>query len=308
MDDEDEDEEDEDEEDEDEDEDEDNDDDDDDDDDDDKAEEDAMEDAIAAAEEEEGEEDDIQDRTIYETYVSKRIHAGAGKFKTPPIAHPSVLVETAALANIDGAFPDFPLKDSLGPVAEAGLLSDAQLESVVSACELHSCQIRGEVGYRAGFALGDGAGVGKGRQAAALILDSWLRGQFCKLMVDAPSLHFTSLHDTITGTDDRTNVHVSNQGRPRAIWFSCSADLYHDARRDLSDIGGSHIPMVPLGKLKYEPIAKSKAFAGGKGVLFCTYDSLIAKNKPPKAADQTSRFEQITEWFQRDFDGVSSTR
>jgi len=47
--------------------------------------------------------------------------------------------------------------------------------------------------------------VGKGRQAAGIILENYLHG------------------------------------RERALWFSVSADLVADARRDMEDIGGGRI-------------------------------------------------------------------
>ena len=49
----------------------------------------------------------------------------------------------------------------------------------------------------AGFFIGDGAGVGKGRQIAGIMLDNFARG------------------------------------RRRHIWMSTSSDLHHDAERDL---------------------------------------------------------------------------
>lgn len=82
---------------------------------------------------------------------------------------------------------------------EEGLLSDAQLESVVYA----SMKFNGKLltdGERRGFFLGDGAGVGKGRQIAALIKQHW------------------------------------EEGGTRALWISVSQDLRVDARRDLQDM------------------------------------------------------------------------
>ena len=68
-------------------------------------------------------------------------------------------------------------------------------------------------GARAGFFLGDGAGVGKGRQIAAMIKEEHARG----------------------GT--------------RTLWLSVSNDLRFDAERDLADVGASHIPVFP--KVRY---------------------------------------------------------
>jgi hypothetical protein len=69
-----------------------------------------------------------------------------------------------------------------------------------------------------GFFLGDGAGVGKGRQLAGMILENW------------------------------------SMGRRRHVWLSVSSDLYLDALRDLRDIGAGHIKAVALHKLPYKPI------------------------------------------------------
>lgn len=64
-------------------------------------------------------------------------------------------------------------------------------------------------GSRAGFFLGDGAGVGKGRQIAAMIKEEHKRG----------------------GT--------------RTLWLSVSNDLRFDAERDLADVGAAEIPVFP---------------------------------------------------------------
>lgn len=53
----------------------------------------------------------------------------------------------------------------------------------------------------AGFFIGDGAGVGKGRQIAGIMLDNFARG------------------------------------RRRHVWLSTSSDLHHDAERDLRSLG-----------------------------------------------------------------------
>ena len=65
-------------------------------------------------------------------------------------------------------------------------------------------------GERAGFFLGDGAGVGKGRQIAALIKE-----------------HFRSK--------------LGN----RALWVSVSNDLKYDAIRDLDDVDARNIAVYP---------------------------------------------------------------
>jgi hypothetical protein len=113
-------------------------------------------------------------------------------------------VETSLLTSVSIVPATVSLNGSLGRVVEAGLLSAPQVESVVCAVEAHAWRLAS--GARAGFVLGDGAGVGKGRQLAAIVLDNVARG------------------------------------RDRNIWFSTSADLRVDAMRDLRDLG-CHVPV-----------------------------------------------------------------
>ena len=150
------------------------------------------------------------------------------------VAHPTPLVQSAAMAAV--AHPK-PTHRPLLPerVVTEGLLSDAQIESVVLAGEAHDrhlsaryrigagwetvrrCDeddttadsvtedgevLSAQVRFRRGWMLGDGTGCGKGRQVAAVILDNRLRG------------------------------------RGRALWLSASANLLEDARRDWAALGG----------------------------------------------------------------------
>merc|ERR1739842_88987 len=78
-------------------------------------------------------------------------------------------------------------------------LSALQLESIVYASQAHEKMLMD--GNRAGFLIGDGAGVGKGRTVAGVIFENWLKG------------------------------------RKKHIWVSVSNDLKYDAERDLKDIG-----------------------------------------------------------------------
>lgn len=57
-------------------------------------------------------------------------------------------------------------------VIDEGLLSSLQLETVIYASQRH--QLFSPQGFRYGFLLGDGAGVGKGRQLAGIIAENWV--------------------------------------------------------------------------------------------------------------------------------------
>jgi hypothetical protein len=87
---------------------------------------------------------------------------------------------------------------------DEGVLSAAQLETVCYAGQAHGEFLPGsddEQGARCGFFLGDATGVGKGRQAAGILLDNFL------------------------------------QGRRRALWISENRSLFRDALRDWTALG-----------------------------------------------------------------------
>mmetsp|Transcript_7268 Transcript_7268/g.11437 ORF Transcript_7268/g.11437 Transcript_7268/m.11437 type:complete len:1695 (-) Transcript_7268:113-5197(-) len=145
--------------------------------------------------------------------------------------------------------------------------------------------------YRAGFLLGDGAGMGKGRTLAGFVVENIARG------------------------------------RTKHVWVSVSSDLYEDAKRDLSDLGLESYAennCFNLGKLPYGSLLpkgkgrgkKAKGKKGKKrkndevdgdpyaeGVMFSTYSTLVAK----KNAKDTRR-DQLIEWCGGDnpeeFDGL----
>ena len=173
-----------------------------------------------------------------------------------------------------------------------GLLSDAQLESVVLAGEAHSRHLAADyrigtdwetvqrcgedgdaddndahdsgsvtadgevlsapVRFRRGWMLGDGTGAGKGRQVAAMVLDNWLRG------------------------------------RKRALWLSQSDKLVEDARRDWTALGGADADVFPISNFRQGadiPLAE--------GILFATYATL----RSPARQGKQSRLDQIVEWL-----------
>ena len=62
-----------------------------------------------------------------------------------------------------------------GDIVESGKLSKLQLEGVLYSGQHHQL-VLGD-GRRAGFFIGDGAGVGKGRQIAGIVCDNSARGR-----------------------------------------------------------------------------------------------------------------------------------
>ncbi|KDO34242.1 hypothetical protein SPRG_19078 [Saprolegnia parasitica CBS 223.65] len=122
-------------------------------------------------------------------------------------------------------------------------------------------------GERCGFFLGDGTGVGKGRQLAGIIFDNLCRG------------------------------------RKKHLWFSVSNDLRVDAERDLRDIG-CHVAVID-GSISVFVVdkASSKGFgqsSGSKqGVLYSTYSTLTSNLAHPTK----SRLAQIVAWCGDNFEG-----
>ena len=119
------------------------------------------------------------------------------------LKHPGNVVEAASLAAV--ALPKSTYTLALPKEVITKSLSSLQLESVVCACSKFA-QILPS-GERAGFCIGDGAGIGKGRTIAAILVESYCRG-FGK-----------------------------------SLWVSTSSDLYYDACRDMKDLG-AHLPII----------------------------------------------------------------
>jgi len=160
---------------------------------------------------------------IYEDYglQTLRIHGGQ--------AHPTQLVQSASMASIAPPRPSY--RPTL-PGDILGKLSEAQLETVIYAGEAHAGFLagawtvddtldtlaaapedaEGAIRFRQGFMVGDGTGVGKGRESAAIILDNWM------------------------------------QGRRKAVWISKSDKLLEDAQRDWSALGMERLLVTPLSR------------------------------------------------------------
>eukprot|EP00899_Mesostigma_viride_P003167 jgi/Mesvir1/12851/Mv05881-RA.1 len=160
--------------------------------------------------------------------------------------HPDPVVESASLAAV--APPEVTYQSVVGgqlkQMGGAIDLSSLQMESVVYASQRHHQLLSN--GCRAGFFIGDGAGIGKGRTIAALVLENYLLG------------------------------------RKKTIWVSVSADLKYDARRDLDDVNAGDVRVYALNKLPYSKL-DSKAVGVYDGVVFTTYSSLIAASDKGKS-------------------------
>ncbi|XP_018017597.1 protein strawberry notch homolog 1 isoform X2 [Hyalella azteca] len=204
------------------------------------------------------EEDDDEDMGVAETYADympTKLKVGR--------KHPDQVVETASMSSVEPPDVWYEL-DIPAATIDQCKLSALQLESIVYAAQQHSHMLPD--GTRAGFLVGDGAGVGKGRTIAGIIFENFLKG------------------------------------RKKALWVSVSNDLKYDAERDLKDIGVTNIPVHFLSKMKYAKINSSVNGNIKKGVMFSTYSALIGESSSGQGKYKT-RLKQLLNWCGDDFDG-----
>jgi predicted RNA methylase len=148
--------------------------------------------------------------SVYEPYKPQRVQVAGAK------PHPGPLVQSAAMATVAPPKPTYQphLPKEL---IEAGGVSLAQLEAIIYAGQAHSQMLaaaEGEKPKRRGFFIGDGTGVGKGREVAGIILDNW------------------------------------RQGRKKAVWLSEKRRLIKDAQRDWAGLGQNPNAIINFGKFK----------------------------------------------------------
>lgn len=134
-----------------------------------------------------------KDTGVYSDYVAPALPVKGLK------AHPAVLVESSAMASVQA--PKATYKPHLPQDAiNRGVWSGEQMVNIVYAGQAHEQTLPN--GTRKGYLIGDGTGVGKGRQIAGIIMDNLA------------------------------------QGRKRAVWVSNNSPLYEDAIRDWTAVGG----------------------------------------------------------------------
>ena len=168
--------------------------------------------------------------STYTNYAPSKVNIKGAK------PHPGVLVESAAMGAVEP--PDATYVPHLPQeLIESGNISAAQLENIVYAGQAHQTILPN--GSRKGYFIGDGTGVGKGRQLAAIILDNF------------------------------------NQGKKKAIWVSEKTNLMLDAQRDWKDLGQDPKDVFDFQKAT----AKGKDIPDKNGILFAAYSTLGARKQ-----------------------------
>eukprot|EP01052_Picozoa_sp_SAG31_P019378 SAG31_NODE_1409_length_8471_cov_12.764931_1_plen_231_part_00 len=125
------------------------------------------EEELAAAQEDEG----VGQGEEYDTfadYEPSKVQLGR--------RHPDQTVETSSMSAVPPPDPAYRL-GLPRELIEKGLISGLQLESIVYASMRHHITLPNGRNERAGFLLGDGAGIGKGRQISGIIYENFRRGR-----------------------------------------------------------------------------------------------------------------------------------
>ena len=171
------------------------------------------------------------DNAVYDDYAPAKLKIKGAK------PHPADLVQSAAMAAVEPPNPTYKPKLPKEMI-ESGALSEAQLEAVVYAGQ--SFEQHNSNGTRQGFMIGDGTGVGKGREISGIITDQLARGH----------------------------------GKGKAVWVSMNVGLLKDAKRDWAGVGNNEEDVFGQVATKVkEPIKQ------GKGIVFTAYSTLRGKER-----------------------------
>lgn len=194
---------------------------------------------------------------IFEDYKPQRLKVDGAK------PHPGKLVQSAAMAAVEPPAPTY-VPNLPKEVITEGKLSLAQIEAVVYAGQAHK-QFLAD-GSRRGFFIGDGTGVGKGREIAGIILD---------------------------------NI---RQGRERHVWISEKRGLFVDAGRDFSGVGGDK--SIIFQQHKTTAADAIKARSGILFTTYSMLRGGEKKQATDKTKQGKTRVQQLVDWLGADFDGV----
>lgn len=199
------------------------------------------EDAIAAVKVEnmstKREKTNSANRTVY-----NKLYKSYKPFSREGDSHPSGLVESASLGAV--SLPSNVKGQELGFDTKTCLYREQAdaLRAILASTKtfLPNGSNGQEPAARAGFLLGDGTGVGKGRVAAAFIRHLW-----------------------------------EEEGVRRFVWLSPINALFEDAKRDLTDVGLFGLLGFRFAHLKDSDCKAKFGARKPDGVLFATYPLFV---------------------------------
>ncbi len=214
------------------------------------------------------------------------------------VEHPTPLVQSGAMAAVPHPMPSYRPMLPENVVAE-GLLSDAQLESVILAGQAHERHLAAEYRIGAGWETlvpetvkRVGADCDDDETAPASEDDGKTVDADEPLSDPVRFRRGWMLGDgTGCGKGRQVAAIVLDQwlrGRKRALWLSQSDKLLEDARRDWCAVGGREEDVIPLAKVR-----QGAGIPHAQGILFATYATL----RSPARQGKPSRLDQIVAWL-----------
>ena len=196
-----------------------------------------------------------EEGTAFSAYQPSRVKVKGAQ------AHPAKLVESTAMASVKPPPTDYTPVIAQETVSE-GRLSDAQLEQITFAGNAHAKKLPDD--RRRGYFIGDGTGVGKGREIAGIMLDNW------------------------------------SQGRKRHVWVSKDKKLLKDAQRDVLGVGIEAELHDLTSTAKAQKMAAPEGIAF---TTYSTLRSPgTAEQKRDK--EKFPNVQKLANWLGEDFDGV----
>ena len=211
------------------------------------------------------------------------------------VEHPTPLVQSGAMAAVTHPLPSYrPMLPE--KVVTEGLLSDAQLESVILAGQAHERHLAAEYRIGAGWEIVnrvDADGDDDDDEAAPASEDDSQSVDTDEPLSDPVRFRRGWMLGDGTGCGKGRQVAaivLDNwlRGRKRALWLSQSDKLLEDARRDWCAVRGHEDDVIPLGKVR-----QGADIPHAQGILFTTYATL----RSPARQGKPSRLDQIVAWL-----------